>query len=86
MRFDGKKMRAIREKKGLSLGKLQAEMARLHCDVSYQTLSLWERGETANPGYVHVVKMAEVLGEDPKIFFADKANRTNRVSHGRKSA
>jgi transcriptional regulator with XRE-family HTH domain len=64
----GKRLRALREKKGLS----QAGLGNL-CDpaMSYQDLARLERGERT-PTWPTVLKLAKALGVTPDSFLAEE--------------
>jgi len=69
VRFDGARLKARREEKGLTLRQLTDSLVRHGISITFQTLFLYEAGQVRAPGYGNILALAQVLDVNPDYFF-----------------
>lgn len=72
MRYDGSRLRALRDSKGWARREVVIEMAERGAQVTEETLRRWEEGLT-QPRADAMALLAEILECDVREFFAEEA-------------
>lgn len=75
MKFNGKIVKRLREKKGLSLRRFLKLINKENFDISYQTLANYETNSIKKVDTYLLMRIADVLGVQFLVFFEQEKEK-----------